>query len=406
MEMKSRRLWVLVLVIGGIVVAGAAARAQRGPEQEVRLREALHKEQVEGDLAGAIKLYDRIAADRQTPRPVAAQALLSLGRCHEKLGNREAQRVYERIVDQFADQSVTLSEAQARLAALRVAIGGRAAGITSSKLATAEVIYSRNTSADGRLVVASLGSVYGVLDLTTGVLKPLPYDPNRRQTLQIVVISPDGKRVAYVGRVNGASDFRVMNVDGSELRVFRPEAEYDRFLPLDWSRDGRSIAGLAIKSQPTADAPRALESFAIFDVVAGKFHAYDAALTTLESSGTFLRHICLSPDGAYVAFVVARSSIGRTSGAGEIYTMRLDGTGRERLPTGDEPAELVGWLPEGKGIAFVSERNGVRTMFGIPVEQGKARGSVVTLFRGVGHNEALGITAAGSLTYAVHGGAR
>src|SRR5262249_40875970 len=155
---------------------------------------------------------------------------------------------------------------------------------------TAEIIYGRNTSADGRLVVASIGSVYGVLDLTTGVLKPLPYDPNRHQTSPYVVISSDGKRVAYVGRVNGAFDFRVVNVDGSDLRVFRPEAEYDKFLPLDWSRDGRSIAGLAITSQPTADVPRARQSFAIFDVVAGKFHAYDAALTTLESPGTFLRH--------------------------------------------------------------------------------------------------------------------
>src|SRR5262245_889251 len=166
MNTKSRRLWVLVLVIGGIAIAGAAARAQREAEPDVRLREALHKEQVEGDLAGAIKLYERIAADQKTPRAVAAQALLNLGRCHERLGNRDAQRVYERIVDQFGDQSTTLSQAKARLAALRVATPGRAAGITSSKLATAEIIYGRNTSADGRLVVASIGSVYGVLDLT------------------------------------------------------------------------------------------------------------------------------------------------------------------------------------------------------------------------------------------------
>src|SRR5262245_41746639 len=226
MEMKSRRLWVLVLVIGGIVVAGAAARAQRGPEQEVRLREALHKEQVEGDLAGAIKLYDRIAADRQTPRPVAAQALFSLGRCHERLGNREARKVYERIVDQFADQGATLSQAKARLAALRVATPGRAAGITSSKVATAGRRLSPNASADGRLVVAtSTDSVLGVLDLTTGVVKPLPSDPDRRRTLT-TVISPDGKRVAYTAEVNGAFDFRVMNVDGSERRVFKPEGDY------------------------------------------------------------------------------------------------------------------------------------------------------------------------------------
>src|SRR5262249_4845000 len=149
------------------------------------------------------KLYERIAADRQTPRAVAAQALFSLGRCHEKLGNRDAQKVYERIVDQFADQSATLSQAKARLAALRVATPGRAAGITSSKLATAGRRFSANVSADGRFVVAmSNDAVVGLLDLTTGVVKPLPYDPDRRRALNNVVISPDGKRVAYTAEVN------------------------------------------------------------------------------------------------------------------------------------------------------------------------------------------------------------
>src|SRR5262245_21387078 len=174
MNTKSRRLWVLGLVVGGIAIAGGAAHAQREAEPDIRLREALHKEQVEDDLAGAAKLYERIAADHQAPRAVAAQALLSLGRCHERLANREAQNVYERIVDQFADHRATLSQAKAWLPALRVATPGRAAGITSSKLATAGRLASPNVSADGRLVVAmSIDSVLHVLDLTSGVVKPL-----------------------------------------------------------------------------------------------------------------------------------------------------------------------------------------------------------------------------------------
>src|SRR5262245_13719255 len=286
MNTKSRRLWVLVLVIGGIAIAGAATRAQREAGPDVRLSEALHKEQVDGDLAGAIKLYERIAADRQTPRAVAAQALLSLGRCYEKLGNREAQKVYERIIDQFADQRAPLSQAKARLAALRVATPGRAAGVTSSKLATAARRFSRNVSADGRLVVAASDDAgVSVLDLTTGVFKPLPYDPDRRRTLNSVVISPDGKRVAYTAEVNGAFDFRVMNVDGSERRVFTPVDECVAFQPSDWSRDDRFIAGLMFKTQPSADVPRALPCFAIFDVVAGKVRAFDAALGGLEARG-------------------------------------------------------------------------------------------------------------------------
>src|SRR5262249_30860920 len=235
--------------------------------------------------------------------------------------------------DQFGDQSATLSQAKARLAALRVATPGPAAGITSSKLATAGRLFSRNASADGRLVVAaSTDAVVGIVDLTSGVVKPLPYDRDRRRTQLNVVISPDGKRVAYTAEADGAFDFRVMNVDGSDRRVFKPEGEYMGFQPEDWSRDDRSIAGRMFKAPQGVDIPRALGRFAIFDVVAGKFRAFDAALAGLESPGAFLRTIRLSPDGAYVDFVVTRSpNLGGPTGGGEIYTMRVDATGRERL---------------------------------------------------------------------------
>src|SRR5262249_43174311 len=122
--------------------------------------------------------------------------------------------------------------------------------------------------------------------------------------------------------------------DGSERRLFKPEGEYMGFQPEDWSRDDGYIAGRIFKAQPAVDISRTLGSFAIFDVVAGKFRAFDAALAGLESPGAFLRRIRLSPDGAYVAFVVTRSpNLGGPTGGGEIYTMRVDATGRERLPT-------------------------------------------------------------------------
>ena len=413
MDTNSRTRWVLGLVIGATIVCGGVA-AQRVSDPEMRLREALHKEQVEGDLAGAIKLYEGIASDKQSPRGLAAQALLNLGRCHEKMGNRAAQQAYERIVRQFADQGPTTAEARSRLAVLRVPSTTRSAGIISTKLATGGRLYSHNASADGRLVVAqasvsgyAVGAGFGVLDLTTGVVKQLPYDPDRRRGVPNFVISPDGKRIAYPGGVNGVADFRVMNVDGSGRRVFKPEGDYFTFAPMDWSHDERHIAVSMFKAQPAAEVPRLLPSFAMFDVAGGRFRVFDAAFAGLDSPGAFPLFMRLSPDGSHVAFVVRRPKRSDGAGAdsemaGDIYTMSIDATGRERLPV-DEPAELVDWLPDGRGLAYVSERNGVRTMFGIPMQEGRARGPAVTLFRGVGRNQALGITSGGALTYAVDG---
>ena len=63
--------------------------AQIVSQNEIRFREARHKEQVEGDLNGAIKLYQSIAS-AQGDRSLAAKALVQLGRCYEKQGNAEA----------------------------------------------------------------------------------------------------------------------------------------------------------------------------------------------------------------------------------------------------------------------------------------------------------------------------
>jgi Tol biopolymer transport system component len=408
MDRTSRTAWLVGVAIAAALVGGDTARAQRVSAADIRLREALHKEQVEGSLAEAIALYERIAADKQAPRAVAAQALLNLGRCHEKLGSRDAQRAYERIVQQFADQGSITAEARSRLAALRPPTTPRTGAITSSKLASAAVLYSANVSADGRFVVASTDDGFGVFDLTTGALTRLPDDPDRLRNRQRV-ISPDGKQVGYTGSVNGDQDFRVTNVDGSGVRIAQFRADYVGFSAMDWSRDGRVVGGLMFKRPPAPLAPRPLPSIATFDVTGGRFNAVDDALAGLDSPGAFLTALRLSPDGNFVAFVVRRPTNSDAAPgeapneAGDLYTMRVDGRDRQRLDLGDAPVELVAWLPDGQGIAFVSERTGVRTMFGIPIQSGTPTGPAVTLFRGVSRNRPLGMGPAGALTYAIDG---
>src|SRR5688500_19096766 len=59
-------------------------------DADVRLKAATHRELVEGDLRGAIEQYRQIAGMNAVPRPVAATALLQMGRAYEKLGAPEA----------------------------------------------------------------------------------------------------------------------------------------------------------------------------------------------------------------------------------------------------------------------------------------------------------------------------
>src|SRR5215467_10444695 len=72
-----------------MTLVSTPAIAQTVRPNEVRFREARHKEEVEGDLQGAIKLYRSIVAAKGD-RSLAARALVHLGRCYEKQGDDDA----------------------------------------------------------------------------------------------------------------------------------------------------------------------------------------------------------------------------------------------------------------------------------------------------------------------------
>src|SRR3954468_9852914 len=98
-------------MVAAVLLASVAVNAADTPE--VALRAAIQKEVVDGDLTGAIRLYKGLGQSGN--REVAAQALLHMGRCYERLGSLESAKVYQRIVREFADQKGAAQEARDRL---------------------------------------------------------------------------------------------------------------------------------------------------------------------------------------------------------------------------------------------------------------------------------------------------
>ena len=71
-----------------LIIAGAElGLAQTGHDL---FQQALVKERADGDLRGAIDIYERIAQEFTADRQLAAKALVQLGQCYEKLGSTEA----------------------------------------------------------------------------------------------------------------------------------------------------------------------------------------------------------------------------------------------------------------------------------------------------------------------------
>src|SRR5207249_8791174 len=95
------------------LAAAFLATAQRTPES--MLGAALHQEEVQGDLKGAIVAYQKVVAAPGVSRKTAAEALVRMGQCHEKLGNAEARRIYEQVVREYSDRKDAVAMARVRL---------------------------------------------------------------------------------------------------------------------------------------------------------------------------------------------------------------------------------------------------------------------------------------------------
>ena len=115
---RQKAQQLLIAVISALLLTTTCfVAAQRGADPETRFRDALRKQQVEGDLNGAIEIYREIAASSTANRALKARALLQLGTSLETQG-QQAQAVYERILKEFEDQPAA-SQARTKLAALK-----------------------------------------------------------------------------------------------------------------------------------------------------------------------------------------------------------------------------------------------------------------------------------------------
>src|SRR5579863_2344517 len=100
MRKRSMMTTVLVAFAGCLLVMAQSSRTA-----EVQLKSAENKEQVEGDLRGAIKQYEAIVAKYgKADRAVTAMALVHMAGCYRKMGDGESGKIYAQVVKDYADQ--------------------------------------------------------------------------------------------------------------------------------------------------------------------------------------------------------------------------------------------------------------------------------------------------------------
>ena len=151
--------------------------------------------------------------------------------------------------------------------------------------------------------------------------------------------SPDGRRIAFVGRRDGNLEIYVMSADGSGQRRLTRNAGRDSD-PV-WSPDGRRIA---------------FES----NWQVWVMNADGSGQRRLTRNGARNFAPAWSPDGQRIAFERGRRQRDACSACPgargyTVYVMNADGSGQQRLSRG---ASQPRWSPDGRKIAFVSKRDG------------------------------------------------
>jgi len=384
--MPMRRTILISSVIVSLLVIPVVL-SQRTSRAELRFQEAHRKETIDGDLKSAIVFYRKAIGEAGSDRLIAAQALVRMGECYEKLGDTEARKAYERVVRDFGDQKVSAEAARARLAIL----GG-----------SGKEPRARRILADASGVIGTLFPGGGYIsrtdpktgdvlhfEIATGETKRITnrgtWTDSGEPTDADEAFSRDGNQIAYSWQAkDGSYQLRVRNLDGSGLRTIFSDKEYVLIEPLDWAPDGQAI--LAFRTRDTTE-------LALFPTRGGE----DRVLKSLASAWPAWPHrAAFSPDGRYVALSCPS---GDAALRGELLLMTANS--RNQTVVAGHPAEdeLLGWAPDGRSLLFLSDRSGTWDIWSVRVSEGQQQGEAELLRKDFGGGEVLGFAPDGSCYY-------
>ena len=381
----TRRL--LVVTILAALLTASSAIAQKDDQAEVLMQAAHQKQLVEGQLEEAIQLYKRIVQEHGRSRAVAAKALLEMGQCYEKLGNTEARKAYERLLNDYSDQNEAAAQARKRLAAISSKVRSGSSEMVTRRVWTEPGEYiGGSLSPDGRYlscVDMSSGDL-AVRELATGKMRHLTHKSSTESSEYAFfsIISPDGKEVAYnwFGGRDGP-DLRVVRWDGSAPRVVYAKKGLYPF-PGDWSHDGKYILTHLLNDAGA-------NQIAVISAADGSARV----LKTLEWSSLTIR---FSPDGRYIAYDAAPQ---QDSANRDIFLLSADGSREIRLVEHPADDQLLGWTPDGNHILFASDRSGTMSVWLLRVLDGKPQGTPELVKQDIGQAQPIGFTRTGSFYY-------
>jgi len=397
--MRLAKLFILIAVAIGLTAAlvYAASALQNSSDHKVLFEKAKFTMETKGDLKGAIELFEEIIKKYPNERDYAANALLYVGMCYEKLGKSEARNAYNRLIQDYGDQAQPVKEARSRLAQLEAAAGTpgpEKEGFTFRKIEFqwAESTNQVRLSPDGSRMLyigtddKQSGKGVRVADLASGKSILLAEGVEVNSINPGFTWSPDGKKVVFR---SGRGELRVVDSIGGNPENLWSAANKDADVyPLDWSGRNQAIL-IALPKGGLGSTNEKLTSLAILPEKGGEPRpVVSGDMSELTDWGR------LSPDGKSVV------GMKRKDKNTDIYVWAVDDGSETRITDHAADDECPLWSPDGKYIVFVSNRAQTTDLWAIPMAGPRPAGNPIRVQTDLGKNRMLmDITRSGHLLF-------
>jgi Tol biopolymer transport system component len=362
--MKMKKLSILIAILIFLSLSFANSTPQSAHDL---FQKALAKERAEGNLKEAIALYEKVIQVAKD-ESLAAQAQLRIGICYETLGMREAEKAYQKVIDNYPKQSEAVEVAKEKLSILLKAQSLVEKGDKEFKIRRVYdgvgLEWGNGLSSDGRYLVYTdwdTGDL-AVVDLTTTQHRrltdkgPFTKSPEMGETS---AFSPDDKQIAYGWyNQNRIPELRIIGFDGTNPRVLYRNEQSAWIRPHEWTPDGKQVLILIMRKG--APSQIALVS------------AIDGTVRIIKEVQAQDPGMDLSPDGRYIACSMPAEP---GSSKRDIFIVNTNSGEISPLVTHAADDYSLGWAPDGERLFFASDRTGLYGVWSVQVSEGRAQGS-------------------------------